>query len=227
MLALPHVKPAKGNLSLNQGNSALSSFFIVPVPVEAVNAPSEAMTASHWAKALGVETPIGGRDHHQGQLRKVLQGMNFLSAIDAEYGSADEKEIQVAAYFGSNTVLVLRGVRLMPRARSKAEHCGHGVRRGRTHASLHWQLLLNGDDNFAASCLRSSVRARRFCSKCSWIERHARIVATNLDAVAFPDLNPHDIMQRNGLVDGAELVKTIGAGRADLQAEINFGEGTN
>ena len=56
---------------------------------------------------------------------------------------------------------------------------------------------------------------------------HTRIVAANLDSFAILDLDPHHIMQRDGLVDGAQFVKSVRARRPDLQAEVDLREGAN
>jgi hypothetical protein len=44
---------------------------------------------------------------------------------------------------------------------------------------------------------------------------------------AARDLNPNDVVQGDGLVDGAKFMKTVGAARADGKAEVDLGEGAD
>src|ERR1039458_10691149 len=64
-----------------------------------------------------------------------------------------------------------------------------------------------------------------FVAGIGFIERNARIVATNLYAGAALHVHAHDIMQRYRLVDRTQLVEAVGSDGADLQSEIDLREG--
>src|SRR2546427_9158032 len=56
------------------------------------------------------------------------------------------------------------------------------------------------------------------------IFRDARILTADFDARPASDLNANDIVQSNGLVDRAQIVKAVGTKRADTQSEIDLCE---
>jgi hypothetical protein len=58
------------------------------------------------------------------------------------------------------------------------------------------------------------------------VARHAWIATANLDPFAWLNRYAHDVVQGNALIDGQQTMKAVRPRRADLQAEINFGERT-
>ena len=58
------------------------------------------------------------------------------------------------------------------------------------------------------------------------ISRHLGIPATNLNPRPPPYLNFHEIMERNGLVNRTQFVKTIVPNRANGKTKIDLGVGT-
>ena len=66
-----------------------------------------------------------------------------------------------------------------------------------------------------------------FVAGIGFVERNARMVAANLDAGAGLHVHPNDVMQRQRLIDGAQLVKAVGANWADLQSEVDLREGAD
>ena len=59
------------------------------------------------------------------------------------------------------------------------------------------------------------------------VSGNAGVGAADFNARAGRDLHANDVVQRYGLIDGAQIVKAIGPQRADRQAKINLREGSN
>ena len=58
------------------------------------------------------------------------------------------------------------------------------------------------------------------------ITGHSRIAALNLNPVAWLNLDSHNVVQCDGLIDRQQAMKAVRARRPDLQSEIDLGKGT-
>ena len=86
------------------------------------------------------------------------------------------------------------------------------------------------DLRFASASNDPSLPNRRhhalgnFVTGIRGIARHPGIVATNLDSLSLDDIDADNIMQRQRLVDSAQLVKAIRPRGSDCQAKVDLRE---
>ncbi len=147
---------------------------------------------------------------------------------NSQRSSAHEKQRQVRADFSGNTQARRRRQFRLER-KLQSDQSGYRIRRSRTHSSLHWQALLDLD--------RDSTLCPKFIEHACGdaitgirsIERNSRVFirAQNLNAATASNAHSDHVMQSNRLIDGAEIMISVGARGADVEAEIDLRKRTN
>jgi hypothetical protein len=131
------------NSRISQANTLSLNLFIVPAGSAPVNVATDlvaggasglsarATSASHCAKALGVETPMGGVTTTTCN-RQIGQRVHFLTPSHSENGPANQKQRQVAAHLRRDAQLVCHG-KLHSQSALQAKHRRDGIRRRCSH----------------------------------------------------------------------------------------------
>ena len=119
---------------------------------------SRATSSSHRANAAGVETPTGGVTTTRCMIGRSRKGIHLFAAPDAQHGSANQKQRQVAAHFRRNAQLSSCG-ELRAQLALQAKHRRDRIRRRRAQTALHRQSLVNLDDDLGRAGLQARVQA--------------------------------------------------------------------
>ena len=93
------------------------------------------------------------------------------------------------------------------------------------HPSLSWQFDFDGDAPFRPKLSHHPLGD--FVAGVRRIPRHARILTLDLNPAATLHAHADHVVQRNGLVHSTQIVEPVGPQRADVEAEIDLGEGAN
>src|SRR5208283_5456526 len=108
------------------------------------------------------------------QDRQILQWIYLLAAPDAQNRSADEKQREIAAHFRRHEQLVFGG-ELRVEGALQAEHGCDCIRRRSAQATLHWQLLVDLNDNLATSLRRLQHAFGDLIAGVRFVEWNARV----------------------------------------------------
>jgi hypothetical protein len=90
---------------------------------------------------------------------------------------------------------------------------------------LDRQPLFDFDDHAALRLERRHGAFHNAIAGIRFISGNARVFAADLNPQSAPDLHANDIVQRNGLIHRAQLVKAVSSQRPNAQAEIDLREG--
>ena len=205
---------------LSQAYTLWPNWLIVPAAPAWVNSASRATTSSQRAKACGVETPTGGVTTTRCIGGKVGQRINLLARDPTPSTVPPIRNSGRSLPTSAAMRKLVFGGELHAQRPLQRQHGRDGIRRGRPHSALHRQLLLDLDDDFAVppavlAVTRSAMRQHVF----DCIGRYARIFAANLNARTPLQIDLDDVMQRDRLIDGAQLVKAVSAaaGRSSVR----------
>ena len=168
----------------------------------------------------------GRHDYHAVESRQVFQGIDLLAAAGAEDGAADQEQGHVGADLGGDAQAV-SGRELNLQHALQPQHGGDGVGRGAAQAALHRQPFLDGDGDPGALAERAQDEVGNAMAGVRSVGGDAARVGSQLDTAAPAHADAHHIVQRDGLVHGAQLVKSIGARGTDAQADVDLGERAN
>ena len=106
-------------------------------------------------------------------------------------------------------------------------HGRHRIRRRRAQPSLYRQPLLDLNADFPLSAEFIHHALGHAIAGIRRIQRNPRIftLAENFNPTAAPDADPNHVMQRDRLVNRAQIVKSVRARPADVKPEIDLTPG--
>ncbi len=177
-------------------------------------------------KSLGSRNSNLGRRHHTSHRRQIRQGIDLFPASNPEHRSADQEQRQIRSNLSRDPQSFRPGQLFLQRPLQPQQR-SHSIRRRPTQSALHRQPLLDVDHHAPTSLERRQSKLDNPLASIRLVPRHARIVTTNLNARSAPDRHANNIVQRDGLVHRAQLVKAISPKRTNPQAEIDLGERSN
>jgi len=162
------------------------------------------------------------RHHHDySHRRQISQRINFLAAPHSQRRSADQEKWQIGPHLGGNPQS--NRSRQLPFQSPLQRNQGcHRIRRRRTQPSLHRQPLLDFDVDSALSAEFVHHALGHPIAGIRRIQRNSCVGTHNLNPTATPDADPDHIMQRDRLVNRAQIVISVRARTTDVESEINL-----
>jgi len=167
-----------------------------------------------------------GSCDHTGNCRQIRQGINFLTAPNAQHHPTDQEQRQIRSNLSRNPQS-FSPRQLFLQSSLKRQKRSYSIPRRPAQSALHRQPLLNFDNDAPTRLQRRQSKLDNPVASVRLIPRHPQIFTMNLNPRSPPNRNPNDIVPSNRLINRPQLMKPIPPKRTDPQTEINLGERSN